>query len=327
MQEVAERAGVSVATVSNALNRPHLVSEQSREVVESAVRALGYVRNGVARQLRLGQSPVVGMVVWTLTNPFFAHLADATETEAEKLGLHVVVGSSDHMAEREARYLELFGLQDVRGVFVVPVGGIPDELHRLRTRGVPVVVLGQNHPPEFSSVSIDGIKGGELAADHLLSEGRRRLAFVGGPLEQVVDRASGVSRTAAAHVGATIAFVDTPEMTIAAGQAAGRKIADMPDSERPDGIIAADDMLAIGILQALVSDGRARVPEDIAIVGYDDIDLATAGVVPLTSVRQPREAIAREAMRIIADADETSAPEHVVLDPELIVRGSTRPIA
>jgi TRAP-type mannitol/chloroaromatic compound transport system permease large subunit len=92
IQEVADRAGVSAATVSNALNRPHLVSAQSREVVEEAVRELRYVRNGVARQLRLGQSPVVGMVVWTLTNPFLAHLADATETEAEKLGLHVVVG-------------------------------------------------------------------------------------------------------------------------------------------------------------------------------------------------------------------------------------------
>lgn len=327
ISDVAEHAGVSVGTVSNALNSPHLVSKRTLALVEAAIRELDYVRNGFARQLRLGKSPIVGMLVWTISNPFFADLAHATEIEAEKFGLNVLVASSDHSIARENRYLDMFELQKVRGLFVVPLGGIPEQLERLHARGTPIVLLGADHPKEFSSVGLDGTKGGHIAAQHLIDLGRNRLAFVGGPISQVVDRLTGASRAATEATGATLRIFDTPDMTAAAGQAVGRSIAALPEQDRPDGIVAANDLVALGILQALTLTAHIRVPEDIAVVGYDDIDFAAASIVPLTSIRQPRDAIARESLRmlLLQDEAESIAPaEHVLLVPELVVRESTR---
>jgi LacI family transcriptional regulator len=329
MRDVAALAGVSVGTVSNALNRPHLVSERNRDLVERSVRELDFVRNGAAQQLRVGKSPILGMVVWTISNPFFADLAHATEEEAEKLGLNVLIGSSDHTASRESRYLELFELQNVRGLFVVPLGAIPPQLERLRSRGTPLVLLGKDHPAEFSTVALDGELGGHLAARHLIETGRRRLAFVGGPLWQVVDRLTGVNRAVNEEPGATLAILDTPDMTAVDGHAIGRRISELPPDERPNGIVAANDLVALGILQALAVGSSIRVPEDIAVIGYDDIDFAASSIVPLSSIRQPRDAIAKEAVRMLLAQDESqtmAAPENVVLAPQLVVRESTRAV-
>lgn len=328
IRDVAAHAGVSVGTVSNVLNTPDRVSPRSLEKVTAAMAELGFVRNEVARQLRQGSSKVFGMVTFSLSNPFFGDVAHAAEVAAEENGYTVVVGSSDQEQEREDRYVDLFEVQRVRGLMIAPLDGISPRLAQMRERGIPVVIFDSRVDLEhYSSVQMDGIAAGYLAASHLIESGRRRLMFAGGPLQQVVDRLTGASRAVGENPGVTLAITDTPDLSVAEGRAVGERIAALPRADRPDGVFAANDLLAVGMLQSLLNVPDLSVPDDIAIVGYDDIEFASASVVPLTSIRQPREAIAREAVRmLLAEAEDPDGYVHesVLLPPELIVRESTR---
>ena len=180
----------------------------------------------------------------------------------------------------------------------------------------------------FSSVSVDDIAGGTLAVGHLLARGRRRIAFIGGPLEiqQVSDRLDGARTAVATHPDATLEVILIDGLTVIAGRAAGTELFARASAHRPDAVFAANDLVAMGVLQALMMKGAdVRVPEQIALIGYDDIDFASAAVVPLSSIRQPSALIGRTAVEILLEeaADPTLAPRQVVFQPELVVREST----
>jgi LacI family transcriptional regulator len=179
------------------------------------------------------------------------------------------------------------------------------------------------------SVAVDDVLGGRLAVDHLLELGHERIAFVGGPerIGQVQDRRLGAGQAleSAGHSRDDLVVVTTDALTVSEGREAGARIAGMASNERPAGVFCANDLLALGLLQHCVSLG-IRVPEDMAIVGYDDIIFAAAAAVPLTSVRQPRRQLGRTAAELLLD--EASNPDHthqqVLFTPELVVRASTR---
>lgn len=328
IRDVAARAGVSVGTVSNVLNQPDQVTPRNLERVHRAMEELGFVRNEAARLLRHGGSTVLGMVTLSHSNPFFGDIAHAAEIAAEELGFTVVTGSSDQDQQREDRYVDLFEVQRVRGLMIAPLDGVSPRLAQMRARGTPIVIFDHRVDTErYSSVQMDGVAGGRLAVAHLLETGRRRLVFAGGPLNQVIDRLTGASKAVQEHGEASLSIMETRDLSVPEGRALGARIAALPPAERPDGVFAANDLLAIGILQELLLTAGISVPDDIAIVGYDDIDFAESTVVPLTSIRQPREQIAREAIRmLLAEADDPTGYEHErrMLEPELIVRGSTR---
>lgn len=328
IRDVAAAAGVSVGTVSNVLNRPSSVAEKTAERVLQAIEDLGYVRNDAARQLRAGRSSSVGLIVLDAGNPFFADLARGAEEEAARAGVSVILGNSDENADRESGYLALFEEQRVRGVLISPIGDVDARLAMLRERGTPVVLVDRRSDDDaLSSVSMDDIAGGRLAAQHLLDRGRRRLAFVGGPVEirQVSDRLSGARDAVSSHPDAQLEVLDTAGLSVLEGRRIGSELSALPPSERPDAIFAANDLVAIGLLQALVMLGRLAVPDDIAIIGYDDIGFAATTVVPLSSVRQPSRLIGETAIRILLDEsdDATLARQTVVFGPELVARDST----
>ncbi|MET0302576.1 MAG: LacI family DNA-binding transcriptional regulator, partial [Microbacteriaceae bacterium] len=296
VRDVATLAGVSVGTVSNVLNRPDRVSEAIVARVQAAIQELGYVRNDAARQLRAGHSQTLGLVVLDVGNPFFTDLARGAEARAAEAGLSVLLGNSDDDAARESAYIDLFDEQRVRGVMISPIGDVTERLERLRSRGTPAVFVDRRAGTSgFSSVSTDDVAGGRLAAEHLLERGRRRIAFVGGPfdLHQVADRFAGAQAAVAGVAGASIEMIETSALSVDAGRDAGSRIVALPPAERPDAVFAANDLLAVGVLQALVMLSSLRVPDDVALVGYDDIAFASATVVPLTSVRQPSQLIGR----------------------------------
>lgn len=327
IRDVAERAGVSVGTVSNVLNHSEKVSSDAVRRVRDAIDELGYVRNDAARQLRMGRSSTIGLVVLDVRNPFFTDLARGAESEAARHGLSVILGNSDEDVEREAGYLDLFEEQRVRGILISPYREVGPQLRRLRERGTPAVLVDRRSADErFSSVSVDDERGGWLAADHLIATGRRRILFTGGPIDirQVVDRQRGAQRAVDAADGVTLEIVRTPAASVAEGRATGEAIAARGRQDRPDAIFAANDLLAMGVLQGLALHG-IRVPEDIAIIGFDDIDFASAAVVPLSSVRQPSQLMGETALRILLSEIEhpESEPQQVVFEPELVVRAST----
>lgn len=329
VKDVAKHAGLSVGTVSNVLNRPEAVSEATRERVHASISELGFVRNEAARQLRAGMSSCVGIIVLNSSNPFFNDVAAGAEAWAADAHLSVLVGNSGELPERERDYLDLFEQQRVRGVLLSPVGPVGKRLQRMRKGGMATVLVDRNTDGEFSSVSVDDHRGGRLALQHLVEAGRRRIAFVGGPLalRQVADRFAGAAEVAAEHPDVSLEYVPTDRLTLAHGRVAGEKLFARSPSSRPDAVFAANDLLALGLLQAATSTRTVRVPDDLALIGYDDIDFAAGAAVPLTSIAQPRFELGRLAMDLlIKEADDPSRPvEQIVLQPFLVTRASTDP--
>jgi LacI family transcriptional regulator len=328
VKDVAARAGVSIGTVSNVMNRPDKVSEATVQRVQRAIDELGFVRNDAARQLRAGRSRAIGLVILDVGNPFFTDLARGAEDRAAESGLSIILGNSDERAARETTYLELFEEQRVHGVLISPFGDITERLHRLRDRGIPAVLVDRTSVDlSFSSVSVDDVAGGELAVQHLISQGRTRIAFVGGPraIRQVADRLEGARAAVTRHPGVTLEVIETAALSVIEGRSAGVLIRDRPVADRPDAVFAANDLIAMGVLQALNMQGVLHVPHDIALVGYDDIDFASAAVVPMTSIRQPSAMIGGTAVEILLEeaADPTLAPRQIVFQPELVIREST----
>ncbi|MGI5490060.1 LacI family DNA-binding transcriptional regulator [Microtetraspora malaysiensis] len=330
VRDVAAAASVSVGTVSNVLNNPDKVAPATVERVLSAIEELGFVRNDAARQLRAGRSRSIGLVVLDVRNPFFTEVARGAEERAAAEGLTVLLGNSGANSAREAAYLDLFEEQRVHGLLITPLDEELARLERLRRRGTPVVLVDRQAPPRsFSSVAVDDVAGGFLAAQHLLERGRRRIAFVGGPLgiRQVSDRLEGARRAVAEVVGAAIEVFPTESLTVLEGRAAGEALQTRAPAKRPDAVFAANDLLAMGLLQALMLRGKLRVPEDMALIGYDDIDFAATAIVPFSSIRQPAALLGQTAVDLLlqeASGRGMKEPRQVVFRPELVERASTR---
>jgi DNA-binding LacI/PurR family transcriptional regulator len=329
VRDVAVLAGVSVGTVSNVMNRRDKVSAATATRVEAAIEQLGFVRNDAARQLRAGRSRSIGLIVLDVRNPFFTDLARGAEDRAAEDGYSILLGNSDETAGREVAYLDLFEQQRVHGVLISPIGDTTARLSRLRARGIPTVLVDRHTEDRtYSSVAVDDVAGGRLAVDHLIATGRRRITFVGGPLtiHQVADRLAGARLAVAAHPGVTIDVIETDSLSVLQGRAAGERIRQRPARECPDAVFAANDLLAMGVLQALNMGGDVHVPGDIALIGYDDIAFASAAVVPLSSIRQPSVLIGYTAVDLLlreAAGGDAFEHEQIVFQPELVVREST----
>jgi len=328
MKDVAAHARVSLGTVSNVLNRPELVSERTRKRVLAAIAELGFVRNESARQLRGGGSRTLAYVVLDAANPFFTDVARGVQDAADAAGLALFLCNSGEDQERQAAYLDLLEQQRVEGVLITPVDAADPRITALARRGTPVVIVDRSAGPEHCSVTVDDQLGGELAVTHLLDSGHRRIAFVGGPrsIGQVGDRITGAERAIERAGTGELTVLETARLDVAQGRRAGERIAGLPAAHRPTAAFCANDLLALGLLQQMVRLGL-RVPDDLAIVGYDDIEFAEAAAVPLTSVAQPRHRLGRTAAELLlAEARNPEAHEHqqVMFAPELVVRASTQ---
>ncbi|MZD04884.1 substrate-binding domain-containing protein [Streptomyces sp. SID5785] len=330
IKDVAHAAGVSVGTVSNVLNQPHRVAEPTRRHVQQVIARLGYVRSEYARQLRAGRSRIMALLVLDMGNPFFVDVARGAERAARDAGLGVMLCNSAQNPAEEAEYLSLFAEQRVRGALITPADPSGATLRDFRRHGIPYVVVDRvAGDEEGCSVAVDDVAGGALALHHLVDAGHRRIAYVSGPphLRQVQDRREGALR-ALAEAGlpaSALRELPTERLDVTAGRDAGARLLGL--AERPTAVFCANDLLALGVLQALYAAG-VRVPEDLAIVGYDDIEFAAAATVPLTSVRQPALTLGTIAADLLLqETGERAADhrhQHVVLRPELVVRGSSR---
>ncbi|MCX4831900.1 LacI family transcriptional regulator [Streptomyces sp. NBC_00006] len=332
IKDVAREAGVSVGTVSNVINRPEAVADATRARVQAAIERLGYVRSESARQLRAGRSRIIGLLVLDMGNPFFVDVARGAERAARDAGLGVMVCNSAQSPAEEAEYLSLFAEQRVRGVLLTPAEATGPTVEAFRRHDIPFVLVDRvAEGATECSVSVDDVNGGALAVRHLIDAGHRSIAYVSGPrtLNQVQDRRQGALRALeeAGLPSSALRELPTERLDVAAGRDAGARLLGL--TERPTAVFCANDLLALGVLQSLYAAG-VRVPDDIAIVGYDDIEFAAAAAVPLTSVRQPAVhmgALAADLLleEIEAADDPERAHEHrrVVLQPELVVRGSS----
>ena len=329
VKDVARSAGVSLGTVSNVMNRPEVVSPSTRERVERAMAELGFVRNESARQLRAGTSRTLAYVMLDGSNPFFHDVAQGIELAAEDADLSLFICNSNGRAEREEVHLDRLMQQRVQGILITPVHPEAPYLAEISRRGVPMVIVDRvGVGGEFCSVAVYDVLGGRIAVEHLAEQGHTRVAVVGGPesIGQVRERLEG-ARQIWAELGLPaedLIYLPTAALTVAEGRSAGERLAGIPVRRRPTAAFCANDLLALGLLQQSIGAGL-RVPEELAIVGFDDIEFAAAAAVPLTSVRQPRQELGRAAAALVID--EATNPDHVhqqpLFVPELVARAST----
>ncbi|HEY1369232.1 MAG TPA: LacI family DNA-binding transcriptional regulator [Gaiellaceae bacterium] len=329
IRDVAARAGVSLGTVSNVLNRPDLVAPETRERVLEAIDAIGFVRNNAARQLRGIRSSAIALVVLDIDNPFFTEVARGVEDAANEHDHLVILCSSAGERTREDRQLRALEEQRVAGVLISPAGKMPSQrIHELRGRGTPVVLLHRNRRPrEQCSAAVNDTSGGRLVAEHLVSLGHERIGFINGPiaLKPCAERRAGLLEILEAH-GLGLApqhDLETAHMTINAGEEAAARL--LGQRRLPTAIFCANDLLAIGAEHAALTRGL-RVPDDLAIVGYDDIRYAAMSFVPLTSVHMPAYELGYRATKLLVDeVHNGSRHQHqrLLFEPELIVRQST----
>ena len=322
--DVARRAGVSTAVVSYVLNGgPRPVSPDKRERVLRAIAELGYRRDALAAALSSRRSLALGLLLPDASNPYFADLARRIEDAAFARGYTVLIGNAADDRAREARHLEAFLAHRVDGVLAILSdvdAPLPDQIAALADR----VVLVDRVPRDTSgarsgwtgrSVAVDNRLGGRLAAEHLLGLDRRRLAVLAGPraFAHVSDRIQGFLEALPAAVQARVE--QAPSFDFGGGRDG---MAQLLRKGAPDALFCCSDALAIGALGA-IADAGLRVPEDVALVGYDDVAQAAVTVPPLTTVAQPTAEVAARALDLLLDRDLASPPP---LAPWLVVRAS-----
>jgi LacI family transcriptional regulator len=293
----------------------------------AAATELGYVPNLLARGLVQNRTATVGVVILELANPFFAPMLSGIETVAAKRGFLVVIGESGRDEEGERRYVERFQQLRIGGIIITPATRKIDHLAPARTGGTPVVVMARRWETG-DYVTADNVEAGRLVARHLLRRGHRRLGLVrpADPENNAVeDRVRGF-REVLADAGITLQDtwdLRTPQTLIEDGIEASRRVQAM--NKRPSALFVVTDRQAMGVVHGLLGHGL-RVPDDMAVVGYDDIPYAECTQVPLTTVAIPMRRMGEVAAEILFDRLDgagLSALRQILLQPELILRASS----
>lgn len=326
IRDVARKAGVSVATVSRVISdNGYPVAPQTRTRVRAAASALDYSPNLIARGLKKRASRIIGLIFPDITNPFYPAVARGAEDVARQHGYTVILCNTDEERSRESLYLDLLRRLWIDGFLFATVGRNTRHLRVLKAHGIPVVMVARDvELPAVDAVFVDSFRGAWLATRHLIGLGHRRIAHVAGPpnASSGRERRRGYER-AMAEAGLAVRehWVIETHFRAEEGYRAGQTLLAAP--ERPSAVFAANDLMAVEVLRA-ARDAGVRVPEDLAIVGFDDIPLARMVVPALTTVIQPAYQMGALAMerllRRIAGQD--AGPAKVMLDAELVIRSS-----
>lgn len=331
IHDVAARAGVAAATVSRALNRSGYVSAETRARVERAISELGYSPNRLAQALRLKQSGTVALVVTDITNPFWTTVARGVEDTVNAAGFSLILCNTDESPEKQEQYLSVLLRKQIDGLLLVPACcDVAATLGEIRSQGVEVVLLDQRVPGTNADIVRGDSEGGAYRlVRHLIERGHQRIAVLSGSqqIPTAADRVAGYRRAlaeAGLPVDERLVFYGT--YTQAGGYAGAQKA--LAVEPQPTAFFAANNFIAIGALRALKAAGL-RVPEDLALVAFDDLTSELVIEPFLTSVDHPAYEMGRRATELLLArmAGTVSGPyQEVVLPTELVVRRSSGPV-
>ncbi|KIQ21926.1 LacI family transcriptional regulator [Variovorax paradoxus] len=327
IKDVALRAGVSVTTVSHVVNDTRHVSAKGRERVELAIRELGYVPNAMARSLKSNTTSTLGMLIPNSSNPYFAEIVRIVEDRCFGAGYTLVLCNTDDEPRRQSVYLQVLAERRIDGLIVVSTGDDDSLVTQLQGLRIPTVLVDREiADPSCDLVETAHMQGGLLAVRHLLSLGHKRIACIGGPegLTPSEQRIEGW-RMALAEAGTTPnadALLWRGAFTSQSGYEAMHAI--LRTEHPPSAVFVCNDLMAIGALRAAHESG-VHVPDELSIVGFDDIELSAYTSPPLTTVAQPKERIGALAVDMLLErvGGKRRDARKVVLQPELRVRAST----
>ena len=326
MKDVAKLAGVSVQTVSVAVNKKEAISEETRERVLAAIEEVGYRPYTVARSLRTGSTQTIALVVSDITNPFFASMANTVEDYAHASGYSLLLYNTHSDLEREKNYIRMATQRWIDGLLFVSTKDEMYGLETLKDANIPVVAIDRipnNYDGPFDV--LDNIKTGRMVAEHLIELGHMHYAHISGPLDLLLsrERLQGFQDTIQQHdLPPAIWACGDDSWSCESGYQAMRVL--LQAQPRPTAIFAGNDRMAIGAMRAIIEAGL-RIPDDISVVGIDDIELSSYQIIPLTTVRQSLVDVATIGIKILLDILAGQEPEQskVVCEPKLVVRSST----
>ena len=324
--EVAALAGVSQSAVSRVFTPGSSVSPKTAEKVRAAAAQLGYRPNVLARSLKSGKSRMIGLMVAYLENYFYPEVVERLSGELQKVGYHVLVFLAPISTVNVDQIVrELLDYQ-VDGIVMASVSMSSDLAARCHATGIPVVLFNRAlADPRLSSVTTDNAKGGRMLADYLVSTGHRNIAYIAGfsGASTQIDREAGF-RAGLQAAGMDLCARAEGNFVYADAQRAARSLFARPD--RPDAVFVANDHMAIAVMDVLRFELGLRVPQDVSVVGFDDVPPAAWPAYDLTTVRQNvGQMVAETVQMLITQITEgTGISKHVILDAALIIRGSTR---
>ena len=328
IRDVAARAGVSVTTVSHTLNGTRFVSEQAKAKVHEAAHALGYVPSEVARGLKHNTTRTLGMLVPNNSNPYFAEIIRGVEHHSYAAGYSLLLCNSNDDPQQQADHLRVLAERRVDGIVLVASGHDDAIVAVCKDLRLPLVLVDREIETIAADlIEVDHAAGGELATAHLLGLGHQRVACIVGPsdLRPSHQREAGWRRALAkAGIEPRADECVRGDFGPESGAAAMRRLLHSP--QRPTAVFVCNDMMAIGALHAAHEAGIG-VPEQMSLVGFDDIELAAHTSPPLTTVAQPKEAIGTGAAGLLLERlrEGRVEPRRTVLQPALHLRASTAP--
>ncbi|ANL51048.1 LacI family transcriptional regulator protein (plasmid) [Rhizobium phaseoli] len=341
IQDVAKAAGVSAASVSNFFNdRLHHMRPETKRRIERVVRELGYVPSHAAMQLRTGWTPMIGLLVPTVANPFFGELAVEMEQAAKEQGFRVILCNTLQNATTEREFWRGLHRLGVKGVVCSSAMVTTEELEEYVSMGLCVVAVDEKQsddlPPSVDFVSVDHQRSVRVAVDHLVSLGHRRISYIADGLSTTYSRRSkseGFLEAVAANNLDQCRIVMPPEPSSVL-QFSGKELAQLgrravttilTDYPETTAIVTFNDMTALGAVEAL-KDYQVSVPDRVSVVGIDGISVSELLTPSITSVRQPLEISAKEAVRCVAEQlGGRRTRKDIYIEPELVVRQSSGP--
>lgn len=331
IREVAHRAGVSYATVSHVINNTRFVSEETRARVQSAMSELNYRPNAVARSLRSGRTNTIGMILPDSSNPYFAEIGRVIEEEAFRSGYSIILCNMELDPAKENLYINVLMNRQVDGLIFCATGDQMPMLDELESQDIPAVFIDRDLPGvEVDTVIVDNDQGGCIATQHLLDLGHRRIACITGPASPITPSGRRVNGYEAALIEAGIPvdhdLIRLGDYHPRSGMEITEALLRLPDP--PTAIFACNDLMALGAIRAANKLGL-RVPEDISIIGYDNIDLTNFINPPLTTVSQEQETVGLWAVQALVRriTDKSLPTQKAIIPTRLVVRESTAPAA
>ncbi|WP_165461292.1 ribose operon transcriptional repressor RbsR [Atlantibacter sp.] len=327
MKDVARLAGVSTSTVSHVINNDRFVSEAIRLKVNDAVKTLNYAPSALARSLKLNQTRTIGMLVTASSNPFFSEIVRGVERSCFERGYSLVLCNTEDDEQRMNSNLETLLQKRVDGLLLLCT-----ETHQpsaeiiARYPSIPTVMMDwAPFDGDCDLIQDNSLLGGDIATQHLIDKGYRRIACITGPLDKTPSRLRLEGyRNAMARAGLAIpdGYEITGDFEFSSGLSAMNALLALP--ERPEAVFTGNDAMAVGAYQALYQAGLS-IPKDMALVGYDDIELARYMTPPLTTVHQPKDELGELALDVVIHrmAQPDLAQQRLQLTPELIARGSS----